>query len=143
MTNKSNFAIDAGKRLALSLLFLRLGVFIVMFMWTLDKILNPDHAGKVFSHFYGIDIQATFFYLLIALLEMVLLALFLFGIKRRITYGLVLVFHAVSTLSSYSQYLDPFNNLLFFAAWPMLAACAALYLLREDDNLLTAPKSWA
>lgn len=42
----------------------------------------------------------------------------------------VLLLHGISTLSSYRQYLDPFNNLLFFAAWPMLAACFALYLLR-------------
>jgi putative oxidoreductase len=30
-----------------------------------------------------------------------------------------------------------FDNLLFFAAWPMLAACIALYLLRDQDTLLT------
>jgi len=45
--------------------------------------------------------------------------------------------HTVSTLSSYAQYLDPFNNLLFFAAWPMLAACVALFLLRGHDTLLS------
>jgi putative oxidoreductase len=28
-------------------------------------------------------------------------------------------------------------NLLFFAAWPMLAACFALYYLRESDTLGT------
>ena len=28
-----------------------------------------------------------------------------------------------------------FDNLLFFAAWPMLAACFALYLLRDLDTL--------
>jgi hypothetical protein len=35
--------------------------------------------------------------------------------------------------------LDPFTdaNLLFFAAWPMLAACIALFLLREHDTLLS------
>ncbi len=31
------------------------------------------------------------------------------------------------------QYLDPFNNLLFFTAWTMLATCVALYLLRDFD----------
>ena len=48
--------------------------------------------------------------------------------------------HTVSTLSSWRQYLDPFDNLLFFAAWPMLAACIALYLLRDHDNLLSINK---
>jgi len=35
------------------------------------------------------------------------------------------------------QYLNPWQNLLFFAAWPMLAACVALYLLRDADTLLS------
>jgi len=47
------------------------------------------------------------------------------------------VMHAVSTLSSFPQYIDAFNNLLFFAAWPMLAACIALFLLREHDTKLS------
>jgi hypothetical protein len=42
----------------------------------------------------------------------------------------------VSTFSSYKQYLAPFEgpNLLFFAAWPMLAACFTLFLLRDQDK---------
>jgi hypothetical protein len=32
---------------------------------------------------------------------------------------------------------DAFNNLLFFAAWPMLAACIALYMLRDLDTRWT------
>jgi putative oxidoreductase len=47
------------------------------------------------------------------------------------------VLHGISTLSSYRQYLDPFDNLLFFAAWPMLAACVALFLLRDLDTKWT------
>lgn len=49
----------------------------------------------------------------------------------------MLLLHAVSTFSSFPQYLDPFKNLLFFAAWPMLAACIALYLLRDLDTMAT------
>ena len=48
--------------------------------------------------------------------------------------------HAGSTFSAYAQYYDVFNNLLFFAAWPMLAACAALYLLRDADTKFTLGK---
>jgi hypothetical protein len=40
-------------------------------------------------------------------------------------------------LSAFSQYFDAFNNLLFFAAWPMWAACFALYLLRDADTKMT------
>lgn len=66
-----------------------------------------------------------------------LLLAFLVGYQKRVSYGLVLVLHGVSTLSSYAKYLEPFSHLLFFAAWPMLAACVALYLLRDLDTRWT------
>ncbi|MGM0564140.1 MAG: hypothetical protein ACQES2_07405 [Pseudomonadota bacterium] len=124
------------KRLEWSLLTLRIGVFIVMLMWTLDKFVNPDHAAAVFDKFYGLSGWGPEILYTLAGLELVLLAAFLAGWQKRITYGLVLAFHGVSTLSSFPQYLDAFNNLLFFAAWPMLAACIALYLLRDSDKLM-------
>lgn len=63
---------------------------------------------------------------------------FVLGLFKKWTYGSVLLFHAVSTLSSWQQYLTPFEgpHLLFFAAWPMLAGCLMLFWLREEDTLL-------
>jgi hypothetical protein len=127
------------RNLQLSLLLLRLGVFLVMFMWTIDKFINPGHAAKVYAAFYNIaGLEAVVMYA-VGALEIVILLLFLAGFKKTFTYGAVLVFHAVSTLSSYKQYLAPFDgpNLLFFAAWPMLAACIALFLLRDQDRMLS------
>ena len=42
----------------------------------------------------------------------------------------------------FKQYLAPFEgpNLLFYAAWPMLAACFALYRLRDLDTLWAVEK---
>lgn len=129
----------AGTRLSLSLFLLRIGVFLVMAMWTWDKVARPAHASAVYRHFYAIGgLGATAFYLIAAAEALVLLG-FVLGYRKRWTYGLVLIFHAVSTLSSYRNYLAPFegSNLLFFAAWPMLAACVALYLLRDQDRMWT------
>jgi len=126
-----------AQRLAISLLALRLGVFLVMLMWTLDKFVNPGHSAAVFENFYGL---AGFGGLLLAILgaaELLLILAFVAGLWKRWTYGAVLVLHGISTLSSYAQYLSPWDNLLFFAAWPMLAACFALYLLRDQDALMT------
>ena len=67
---------------------------------------------------------------------MVVLA-FVTGFMNRFSYGIVLILHSVSTFSSWQQYLDAFNNLLFFAAWPMLAACIVLYMLRDLDTRWT------
>lgn len=128
------------KNLQLSLLFLRVTVFFVMFMWTIDKFVNPGHAAKVYESFYYIAGLESIVMYVIGAAEMVLLLLFLAGYKKTITYGAVLILHAVSTLSSFNQYLAPFEgpNLLFFAAWPMLAACLTLFLLRDQDRMLSA-----
>lgn len=88
----------------------------------------------MFENFYGIRGPGPAAFAAIGAAELVLILAFLAAIQKRITYGLVLLLHGVSTLASYNQYLDPFNNLLFFAAWPMLAACFTLYLLRDLDT---------
>ena len=125
------------KHLSLSLLLLRFGVFVVMFAWTVDKFVRPEHAAKVFASFYFIEGLGNLPVYLIGAAEMLLLLAFLAGMRKCITYGLVLLLHGISTLSSFRQYLNPFEgaNLLFFAAWPMLAACFTLYLLRDMDTL--------
>jgi hypothetical protein len=105
-----------------------------MLMWTLDKLINPEHAARVFATFYFVRGLGEAAVRVIGLAELILLAAFVLGFRKRVSYGLVLLLHAVSTFSSYRQYLDPFNNLLFFAAWPMLAACFTLYALRDLDT---------
>lgn len=124
-------------RLQWSLFSLRLGVFIVMIMWTLDKFVSPGHSARIFEHFYGISGSTDLVAYILGALQLVLVLAFFAGIKKRLTYGLILVMHALSTFSSYNQYIDGFNNLLFFAAWPMLAACFSLYLLRDQDVKFT------
>ena len=129
-------------RLALVLFLLRISVFVVMLMWTIDKFVNPAHGAAVFAHFYfieGLEAQAM---QIIGALELLILAGFVLGLFKTWTYGAVLLFHAVSTLSSWQVYLDPFAeyHLLFFAAWPMLAACLALFMLREADSMFSLGK---
>jgi len=124
-------------KIANALLLLRLSVFVVMLMWTLDKFINPDHSAAVYANFYKIGGLGAELFMLIGALELLLLLAFVTGFKKTISYGLVLIIHAVSTLSTWKLYLDPFNNLLFFAAIPMLAACWTLFSLRELDTRLS------
>ncbi|MGR5136570.1 hypothetical protein [Vibrio jasicida] len=120
------------RQLGLGLLALRLSIALVFIMWALDKVLVPEHAMEVFSGFYGLDISSGFSVAL-GIAQLVFIGIFVAGLWKNLTYLAILVLHAGSTFSSFAKYLDPFNNLLFFAAWPMLAACLALYLLRDHD----------
>jgi putative oxidoreductase len=126
--------VQADERVPRALLFLRLSVFLVMFMWTMDNFLNPAHTAQVYAYFYRIDGLGGGVSYALGAGELLLLIAFLVGYRKRFAYGAVLVLHAVSTLAAYRQYLAPLSNLLFFAAWPMLAACFALYSLRDLDT---------
>ncbi|BAW97868.1 hypothetical protein NIES970_28310 (plasmid) [[Synechococcus] sp. NIES-970] len=128
---------EQTKRISLSLLFLRLSIFLVMLVWALDKIVNPDHARAVFENFYFVAGLNNSILLLIGLGQLLVILSFVIGFQKRWSYFLVLLLHSSSTVISFKQYLDPFNNLLFFAAFPMLAACFTLFLLRDYDTLWT------
>lgn len=123
------------KRVPVSLLLLRIGVFVVMALWSVDKIVNPEHAAAVFESFYFIGGMGAGVLAAIGVVQLILELAFVAGLFRTFTYGYVLVVHALSTLASWPGYLEPFDHLLFFAAWPMLSACIALFLLRDRDSL--------
>jgi len=130
MQNNTNIQ----NRLKWSLLSLRITIFIVMFVWTLDKFVNPAHGMAIFEKFYGIGgVPETAVYVMGAF-QLALVLSFLAGLAKKYTYGLIFILHGGSTLSSFPQYLDAFNHLLFFAAWPMWGACFALFLLRDADT---------
>lgn len=124
-----------GKRIASSLLLLRLGVATVFLMWTIDKFVNPEHAAAVFTKFYMISSLNHVAAYVVGGVQLLLVVAFLLGLYRAWTYGAVLALHAVSTFSAWANYLDPWTypNLLFFAAIPMLAACITLWMNRDLD----------
>ncbi|NBB92062.1 MAG: hypothetical protein GVY32_02715 [Gammaproteobacteria bacterium] len=124
-------------RLGISLFILRVTIFIVMAMWSIDKLLNPGHAAAVFENFYFIAGMGGTILLVIGLLQLAIEIAFVLGLWKFWTYGFVLVTHTVSVVSSWQQYFDPFNNMLFLAAIPMLGACIALFLLRDEDRHLS------
>ncbi|HWJ38201.1 MAG TPA: hypothetical protein VNR86_05515 [Sphingomicrobium sp.] len=121
-------------QLPICLLVLRLGVAMVMLFWTADKFVNPHHAGGVFGHFYGLEGLGSAAFVAIGSIEALIVLAFTVGLFRTFSYAAVLLMHAESTHSSWRQYAEPFDNLLFLAAWPMLAACITLFLLRRYDQ---------
>jgi hypothetical protein len=128
-----------SRRIAAALLVLRLTIFFVMLIWTIDKFVRPAHAISIYEHFYFLPGLGPAIVYSIAVAELILLLGFVVGFAPRLTYGLVFLLHAVSTFSSFRQYLHPYEgpNILLFAAWPMLGACFARYYLRDLDTLLS------
>lgn len=125
------------ERLPILLLLMRLSVFLVMLMWTLDKFINPQHASAVFEKFYFLGGLGSLPIYGIGALQLLIILAFVLGVQKKFSYFLVLFMHAISTFSAFKQYLTPYEtpNLLFFAAWPMLATCLALFMLRDYDTM--------
>lgn len=120
------------------LLSLRLGVFTVFIMWTIDKFVNPEHAAAVFRKYYLISGLGESVSYILGGLQLIIVLCFLLGIRKKFSYGLLFVLHFISTVSCWQMYINPWGpkNLLFFAAFPMLAALYVLYLFRNEDTLL-------
>lgn len=122
------------------LFLLRLSVFLVMAAWVGDKFFRPDHAAGRLAELYGLPVLAPEILYAIGAIQAVILFAFLFGLRKRLSYGLVLLMHTVATFAAWPLYLHPFagDNLLHFAAWPMWAALVALYALRDHDTLFAS-----
>lgn len=132
-----NMSRNVAGRLSLSLLLLRLSLGLVMMVWAFDKILNPGHGAAVLEGFYGVPGAGEQVIRTIGIAQGLIVLGFLLGIAKTWTYGAVLLMHAVTTLVSFSAYLEPLKNILFFSAWPMLAGLITLFLLRGEDRRAT------
>ena len=144
MSNQTNSEPKLNRKLAWCLLWLRLGVASVFVMWTVDKFVNPEHAAAVFKKFYAIDGLSSALSYGVGAVQSLLVICFTIGLFRTFSYGIILILHTISVVSSYKAYLDPWTypHLLFFAALPMLAACVTLWWLRSYD-LITVDATWA
>lgn len=129
------------KRLQISLLCLRLGVFIVFLVWALDKLFNYEHNSVMIMHYYHFDVP-QWFLISLGLAELILLLAFLAGLFKTFTYSVILFAHTVTTLVSAWRLIPPYeiHQLLYFGSLPMLGACIALFLMREQDTLMNFRK---
>lgn len=126
---------ELEKRLPAALAVLRITLAIFLLLWAVEKIVIPRGSAEIFASFYGLEVPAAVVPWLGAA-ELVLVAAFLVGLWRRLTYGLALLFHAVSVASTWRQLLDPLGspNHLFIAGVPVLAGFVVLYVLRRWDR---------
>jgi len=129
---------DNVKRTGKALLVLRLSMALFLLPWVLEKFTEPEQTARIFSHFYHIDLPVAGSYVVGVIWALLLLA-FAVGFKKRISYGLVMVLHGLTTVFTIPQmlpFLDTYNH-LFVAAIPVLGGLIALYILRDEDTIWT------
>lgn len=135
----TNAAAQHDRTLEISLLLLRLSLGAFFLVWSIDKIINPEHAQAVFERFYLTSISGELAIATGAVQTLLVLA-FMAGAFKTLTYGLAVLMHAVSTLSTWKHLIAPYapdTSMLFWAAVPVLFALVALFMLRERDRLMS------
>lgn len=123
-------------RLPLALLLLRLTLGVFLLQWAIEKFVVPGTSVAIFQRFYGLDVGQALIPA-IGVAQVVLALAFLAGFRPKLTYLAVLVMHAITTLVTIPRLIAPWNpvsNHLFIAGVPVLAAFAALWLLRDADR---------
>lgn len=137
MSNNSNIS-----KLPLGLMLVRYGVVLFMLPWILMKFTAPSSTTGIFEKYYHISgVGNEVSYAIGAVMLAVLIA-FAVGFKKRISYGLIMLFHGVSTVMTI-PYLIPYTEKFiptFMAAIPTLAALILLYMMRDHDTKFTIGK---
>lgn len=140
MTSTRDSPLEAGARrrfgFALALLRVALGLFLLVF--GLAKFIIADTNVAIHQHLYGVSASRAAVYALGAL-EVLLAIAIIAGAFRRWSYAIGFLAHGATTVATARLILDPWGLLsgepqqLYLAAVPVLAAFAALYLLRDLD----------
>lgn len=128
------------KREALALLLLRLGLSWFLFVWAVNKIIEPGQYVRIWGYFHGIDIGANIPYFLGSAQVIICVAAAL-GFCRIVSYGLLFAMHLVTVVVIFQSLIAPFviednfpvnrNASIALAA---LGGFAALWLLRHRDH---------
>ena len=126
---------------ALALLVLRCALAWFLFVWAVNKILEPQQYASVWANIHGIPIGLFLPYVFGVAQILVCLMIFA-GYKQGVSYGLGLAMHGVTVALVLPSILLPFAGLsedcilarLRTDTVPILAAFVALLLLRHHDR---------
>lgn len=125
-------------KLELSLLLLRLTTAAFMLVWAVAKFANVKQQQNVANAFYGWKDASPEILMIIGSVQVVIVLAFAAGLFKTWTYGAVFLMHAASVLVGIGKMIPPYGPgaaMTFWAAVPVLAGIATLWLLRDRDRL--------
>ncbi len=125
--------------LKLPLFLTRLGIVLFLAPWVLMRLTKVEAGTGIFAKYYHISNLPDIAGYAIGIFWLALLVAFAIGFKKKISYGLVLVLHALGTVMTI-PYLIPGTEkfqILFMAAIPAAAAMLLLYVLRNEDTMFS------
>ena len=126
-----------------SLLLLRVGTGLLLILWGSLRVMNPEAGpGLAHNYYFGLlDLQAL--QVTFGAAEMLIGALVVFGLLRRLAYPLQALILIPGTLVLWRFLLDPLgiwllssedSQILFFPSITLAAATLVLIAFREFDR---------
>ena len=128
----------------LPLFLTRLSIFYFLLPWQVMRFTAHYRIEGIANKYYKIPAIPDMVGTIIGVAMMALLIAFLVGFKKRISYGLIFILHAIGTVMSMPAMI-PFVGLpgykqLFLAALPAAFAMLLLYCLRDEDTMFSLNK---
>jgi len=124
--------------LKLPLFLTRLSIFYFLLPWQLMRFTNPEQITGIAKTHYKFTMPESL-PLITGVIMMAILLAFLLGVKKRISYALVFILHAIGTLMTLPKLIYGLESfyILFLAAIPTAFAMLLLYILRDEDTMLS------
>ncbi len=125
-----------------SLILLRVSLGGLMVYWGIDKLINVKHGLTVAEKFYGGMSVATTMMQAFGVVQVVLGALVIVGLFRRIAYPALLLVTGTTLVAVWTSIVDPFKlmldggNLIFYPSLIIFAGAFVLMAFRAEDRLV-------
>ena len=126
------------RRLEIGLFVMRLSLSIFFLALIIQKLVTTQATQEIFAGFYPFEIPIAASYPLLFIAAFLIIA-FLTGFYKTLSYGALLGMQLVS-VASMSHLMFESNKpsyILFWGSIPLIGTLITLFLLRDNDNLLT------
>lgn len=125
--------------LRLPLFFTRLSIVVFLLPWVMMRFVDGGASAKGISKKYYLFEQPDVLTTIIGVGWLILLAAFLVGFKKKLTYLAVFLIHGLGTAFSLRFMIPGTENFVptFMAALPTLMAMYLLWKLRKEDTFLS------
>lgn len=126
---------------ASALLLLRISMGFLMIIWSLDKLLNPEHSQLVMqTHYLNMSVNITLL-MTFGLIQIIFGAFVIFGYLRSVVYPLLIFGTGFTLIAVFRSVIDPWGwylgetNVLFYPSLIIFAGAFVLYAFRQFDTL--------
>jgi putative oxidoreductase len=126
----------------IALLTLRVSIALLVLLWGLDKLLDPEHALRVSDSFYMGLLSWPGLMPVLGIAQVAVAGLAMVGLFRPAVDPLVLLINLGSLAGVWRSIVDPWGwflegtNVLFFPSLIVAAGCLVLIAFQDQESLV-------